>query len=129
MGACGLASMMPVMLPVLETVEDGRVLGARHALGDGDDGIEIEIVRAARRVVELDDLQRERRTELDERLDHANRVRDTGDRALLVSSSRPVLTAPNFQPCGPEKSTTFRPARCSLRTRRASSSTWSQASR
>ena len=45
--------MMPVMLPVLEAVEDGRVLGVGDALGDGDHRIEIEIVGAARRVVEL----------------------------------------------------------------------------
>ena len=48
-----------------------------------DHRIEIEIVRAARRVVELHDRQHDRRAQLDQRLHLANRVADVGDRALL----------------------------------------------
>jgi hypothetical protein len=76
-GVCGLASMMPVMCPALKPWKMARVLRARDALGGGDDRVEIEISRPAGGVVELEDLHREGRAELDQRLHLADGVQTT----------------------------------------------------
>ena len=80
-------------LPVLEAVEDGGVLGAGDALGHGDDRIEIQIGRAARGVVELEDLHREVGADLDERLVPADGVRDPLDRPLVDVLEAPGVDA------------------------------------